>query len=178
MAASKTRRSKKESAKPIPPTIQGAVPYKPKMSKSAVLAAIKKASGTPTELGAVRARLPGARARRRPEGADRSRGGRERGRERLASPAVPALTADERTVLIDQAVALLRNSTCISCSNARFMPTIRFSVCSCFACTSRRSTNGNSSRSCSTSFSPPRPAHELPPGHPQRAVLCVPAVPD
>lgn len=106
------------------PAVQGAAPYRPKMSRSEVLARIHEASGAPRRLGELREWLPtaGHRATAAAEkDSGRSRGARPggfgfgpvgpgAGRVATVAPAPsapPALTTAERELLIDQAILML-----------------------------------------------------------------------
>ncbi|MEO5740250.1 MAG: S41 family peptidase [Vicinamibacterales bacterium] len=111
MAVSKKRRSKKSDAERLS-SVKGAVPYKPKMTKSEVLEEIGKVSGTSTTLGELRDTLPTAHVGRPATGA-RAAGRRTRGRiasrtSRDPAAAVAALTIEDRLVLIDQAMLMLQ----------------------------------------------------------------------
>ena len=89
--------------------VSGAVPYKPKMTKSEVLAEILRVSGAPASLGDLRSEIPVARARSSLAAAPEAAGRTERQQIAAGGPGVaPVLTADHRLMLIDQAMLMLQ----------------------------------------------------------------------
>ena len=115
----RSRRGATKSAAARPSAVQGAVPYKPKMSKAQVLQEIVRVSGTPTRLRDIRETLPVARTGRPADRAARPRATRRSARNPAAAraggparsgagAAVAGLTPDERLVLIDQALLMFQ----------------------------------------------------------------------
>jgi C-terminal processing protease CtpA/Prc len=95
------------------PRVQGAVPYKPKMTKAEALKEIERTSGQPVRLQELRETLPTARPRRMAGAAARKRAAKP-GRATVgAGSAAPAadtgsLSREERLLLIDQAMLMLQ----------------------------------------------------------------------
>src|SRR5262249_7698928 len=96
--------------------VQGAAPYKPRMTKSEVLAEILRVSGAPARLREMRPGLPVAQLRGSAAAQRPSRTTRRPGRQPISSGTVPSpppgadlsLTTEQRLVLIDQAMLMLQ----------------------------------------------------------------------
>jgi C-terminal processing protease CtpA/Prc len=93
-------------------TVQGAVPYKPKMSRAEAVKEIERVSGKAVNLRELREELPVARVKRTGAAApalSRQRAGRRKISAGGVAEADPdALTRDERLTLIDQAMLMLQ----------------------------------------------------------------------
>ena len=117
MAVSRRSRSNRTRSKPSArkraASVQGAVPYKPKMTKAEALKEIERTSGTPVRLQQLRETLPAARAKRAVKTVARKRAAEPGRATAVASRAAPApdtgaLSLEERLTLIDQAVLMLQ----------------------------------------------------------------------
>jgi C-terminal processing protease CtpA/Prc len=93
-------------------TVQGAVPYKPKMSRAEAVKEIERVSGKAVSMRELREELPVARVVRRGAPASKPRAvkGGQRAAARVTAPAEVdnGLTNDERLTLIDQAMLMLQ----------------------------------------------------------------------
>jgi hypothetical protein len=107
----RSRKLSSKSSTETPPILQGAAPYKPKMTKTEVLEEIRRVSGEPTRLADLRRILPVARVGKSAAQIAATAAGRL-GRIDIAAGGEPDaeghLTIEERLVLIDQAMLMLR----------------------------------------------------------------------